>query len=162
MIIIFKRKIKVKKIIVILFALTIMGLSILRENLFLELNAILSGENVNRANFYLFYDFLVSYSKEQLFQLKIVLTLSFILIITVLNYLVVLFWFCNRFFNKVAIISQLILIMILLLGVLVSKILGVYTDVYFVFRKITGLLQSPIPLFILISLFSYFEATKSN
>ncbi|MDF1673511.1 MAG: hypothetical protein P1U41_08395 [Vicingaceae bacterium] len=159
---IFKRKIKAKKIIAILLALMIMGLSILRENLFLELNAILSGENVNRANFYLFYDFLISYPKDQLFQLKIVLTFVFIVKIALLNYFVVLFWFCNSFFNKITIISQLILITLLLLGVLLSKMLGVYPDIYFVFRKITGFLQSPIPLFMLVSLFSYFEITKSK
>lgn len=56
-----------------------MGLTLLRENIFLEINAILNGEQVNRANFYLFYDYFSSYSIQNLNLLKWILTIFFYL-----------------------------------------------------------------------------------
>lgn len=146
---------KNKKKVAITFGLLIMALTLFRENLFLEINAILNGENINRANFYLFYDSLVSYSTNQLIQLKYIFTSLFIILFITSTFLTINFWFSSKSFNKItlAVLGGFVALLFLSFGI--AKLVGSFYDVYFVFRKATGFLQSPLPLFILFSLFIY-------
>lgn len=139
-----------------------MGLTLFRENLFLEINAILSGENVNRANFYLFYDFFINFSTEQLIQLKYIATLSFIFGFSLLTYLTIKCWFKNKQYNKITLVVIGVFIGLFLLGIGVFKVLGVYSENYFIFRKAIGFLQSPLLLFILLSLFFFLDKEKAD
>jgi len=136
-----------------------MGLTLIRENLFLEINAILNGENINRANFYLFYNYFDSFSLEKLSLLKWVFSIIFIVVIAGTSFFALHLWFEKKQYNKITGWVYLVVIAILLLLVVVTKLTGVFNDTYVILRKMIGFLQSPLPLFILFSM--YFYLTKS-
>jgi len=146
-----------KKIIAIILTLIVMGLTLIRENLFLEINAILSGENVNRANFYLFYDYFASFSIQKLSLLKWVLSIAFIVVMIATSYGALHFWYEKKQYNKITGWFYLVTIAVLLLLVVVTKVTGVFDDAYVILRKVLGFLQSPLPLFILFSMYFYLD-----
>lgn len=148
-------KSKNKKKVAIVFGLLIMALTLFRENLFLEINAIINGENINKANFYLFYDSLVTYSSNQLIQLKYIFTVLFITLFITSTFLTIHFWFSSKSFNKItlAVLGGFVVLLFFSFGI--AKLVGSFYDVYFVFRKAIGFLQSPLPLFVFFSLFIY-------
>ncbi|MBQ21001.1 MAG: hypothetical protein CMD31_09625 [Flavobacteriales bacterium] len=148
-----------KKIIAIILTLILMGLTLIRENLFLEINAILSGENINRANFYLFYEYFASFSIEKLSLLKWILSIAFIAIMITTSYVALHFWYEKKQYNKITGWFYSVVIVVLLLLVVVTKVTGVFDDAYVLLRKMIGFLQSPLPLFILFSI--YFYLSKS-
>ena len=134
-----------------------MGLTLLRENIFLEINAILNGEQVNRANFYLFYDYFSSYSVQNLHLLKWIITIFFIIIMGGTTILALHLWYNEKYFNKITIWFYLIVIGVLFLLVVVTKTIGVFNAVYSLLRSTIGFLQSPLPLFILFSMYFYLD-----
>ncbi|MBW6481552.1 MAG: hypothetical protein K0B10_00695 [Vicingaceae bacterium] len=136
-----------------------MGLTLIRENLFLEINAILTGENINRANFYLFYAYFASFSIQKLSTLKWVLSIVFIVVMIATSYGALHFWYEKKQYNKITSWFYLVIIVVLLFLVVVTKATGVFNDAYVLLRKMIGFLQSPLPLFILFSM--YFYLSKS-
>lgn len=132
-----------------------MGLTLIRENLFLEINAILNGEYINRANFYLFYDYFTTFSLEKLSLLKWVFSIVFIIVIAGTSFLALHLWFEKKQYNKITGWVYLVVIAVLLLLVVVTKLTGVFNDTYVILRKMIGFLQSPLPLFILFSIYFY-------
>lgn len=134
-----------------------MGLTLIRENLFLEINAILNGENINRANFYLFYDYFTSFSLEKLSLLKWVFSIIFIVVIAGTSFFALHLWFEKKQYNKITSWVYLVVIAVLLLLVVATKVTGVFDDAYVILRKVLGFLQSPLPLFILFSMYFYLD-----
>ena len=132
-----------------------MGLTLIRENLFLEINAILNGEHINSANFYLFYDYFTSFSLEKLSLLKWVFSIIFIVVIAGTSFFALHLWFEKKQYNKITGWVYLVVIAVLSLLVVVTKITGVFNDAYVILRKIIGFLQSPLLLFILFSIYFY-------
>lgn len=141
----------------IFFVICILGLTFIRENLFLEINAILSNAQINRANFYLFFDCFATIPHPKLELLKWVLTFFFILAIDGLSLLVVHLWFYNKNYNKLFRLVFLIILAGLMISVAITMLLGKFLNYYFIFRKVIGFLQSPLPLFIFFSLYLYLE-----
>lgn len=133
----------------------IVGLTFLRENLFLEINAILNHQEYNNAYFYFLYDFFKGLKAIELLFLKWGLTILFILLISFLTILIIHNWFKQQVFTKATIVIYLFIYLGLLLLVLFSKWLGFYENIFIFFRKIIGLLTSPIPLFFLFSVLYY-------
>jgi hypothetical protein len=132
-----------------------MGLTLIRENLFLEINAVLNGENINRANFYLFYDYFDSFSLEKLSLLKWVFSIVFIVVIAVASFFALHFWFEKKQYNKITGWFYSVIIAVLLFLVVGAKLTGVFNDTYVILRKMIGFLQSPLPLFTLFSVYFY-------
>ena len=130
-------------------------LTFLRENLFLEINAILNHQEYNNAYFYFLYDFFKGLKAIELLLLKWGLTILFILLISFLTILIIHKWFKQQVFTKATIVIYLFIYLGLLLLVLFSKWLGFYENIFIFFRKIIGLLTSPIPLFFLFSVLYY-------
>src|SRR5690606_4839375 len=126
-------------------------------NIFLEINAILNGEQVNRANFYLFYDYFSSYSVQNLHLLKWILTIFFIIIMGVATLLALHLWYNEKYFDNITTWFYLIVIGVLFLLVVVTKTIGVFNDIYSLLRSTIGFLQSPLPLFILFSMYFYLD-----
>lgn len=146
----------------IIIIICILGLTFIRENLFLEINAILSNAEVNRANFYLFFEYFSTIPHSTLETLKWVLTIFFILVIDGFSLLVVHLWFNDKSYNKIFLIFFLILLSVLIMAVVFAKLLGVFSTYYFIFRKVIGFLQSPLPLFIFFSIYLYLKNTTYN
>lgn len=141
----------------IFLVICILGLTFIRENLFLEINAILSNALVNRANFYLFFEYFSTIPHSTLETLKWILTISFILVIDGFSLLVVHLWFYNENYNKLFRLFFLIIIVGLMISVVITMLLREFSNYYFIFRKVIGFLQSPLPLFIFFSLYLYLE-----
>lgn len=133
----------------------ILLLTLIRENIFLEINAIQQGLEVNRAYFYLFHDFFLGYTSSELNVIKVILTLLFSLVISLASYHIISTSFQNVLFNKITKYFYVFIFGFILLGSVVAKIVGIFPDTYFVFRKLLGFIQSPLPLFFLYSVFIY-------
>ncbi|MBV6485011.1 MAG: hypothetical protein KFKLKKLM_01558 [Flavobacteriales bacterium] len=148
-----------KKMGVAMLVVLILGLTILRENIFLEINAIIDGYEVNKANFYLFYDVLNSYPVEKLGMLKWVLSISFIFVIALTTFFALHLWFKKKQYDKITMWFYFLTFILIALLVVFTKVFGVFDNMYFILKKIISFLQSPLPLFILFSV--YFYITKS-
>lgn len=148
------------KIIAGLIVFIILVLTILRENVFLEINAIIDGYNYNNAYFYFFNEHFSKLPVKELVLLKWVLTIIFIGSISACSVFAIHLWFRNKQYNKTTIFIYLILFGITALITLLLKVTGQFTDYYFVVRKMIGFLQSPLPLFLFFIMYLYLADDK--
>lgn len=150
------------KVVSILFLLLIIVLVFLRENLFLEINAILDGYAYNKAYFYFLNEELASMDKGDLINLKWILTLVFIALISGLTVGIIKLWFARKEFTRWVLYAFSTLIVLIGVIFLIIKFFGVFDDYYFILRKMIGFLNSPIPLFLFFVLFYYIEEKKAK
>lgn len=150
---------KIKIVFSILLVLAILVLTFLRENLFLEINSIINNQTYNKAYFYWFNDWFNQLSIVSLLRLKWLLTICFVLMVSSITALVIQINFRK---DQLFFIIKLYLVIFVLLLVLSTFLWlsGGWNLGYFVLRKIIGVLQSPLPLFVLYP-FMYFSNNKS-
>jgi len=146
---------KVKKITAIFLGVFILILTLLRENVFLEINAIMNGYTYNNAYFYFLSKGIIDLNLDQLSMLKWGLTISFILLISALTLFIIILWFNNKKYNRISLFVYLVFYGVITLLTLFLWLVNCYDDYYFVIRKMIGVLQSPIPLFLFSSVYLY-------
>ena len=133
----------------------ILVLTLLRENIFLELNSIILGENYNKAYFYVFDGLFKGFSVPVLKILKWALTGFFVFLITFLSVLGVDIYYGNRIFTIIFVkVYLFVFLFVIAIGV-VGFTLNSYEDYYPVLRKLIGLIQSPIPFFMMFVVYHY-------
>lgn len=129
----------------------------IRENVFLEINAILNGHTYNKAYFYFFDETLSQLSVKELLILKWVLSVAFISLVATFTYLIIKIWFKNATYTKIVVYAYAAITSIALSCYGVLSIFSLYNDYYFILRKILGLAHSPIPFFVLFALFYFLD-----
>jgi len=144
----------------ITLGLLILILTLLRENLFLEINAIIDGNSYNQAYFYFLNENISRLTLAQLVKLKWSLTIAFILVISTLTVLIIQLWFKNKKFNKISFIFYLTFYGLTGLITILLWFTGTFDSFYFVIRKMIGFLQSPLPLFVLFTMFLYLNSLR--
>lgn len=140
-----------KKYFTVLLTVIILFLTVLRENLFLEINGIINQQEFNKAYFYWFSDWFNNQSTQSLIILKWLFTVVFVLLISYITTIVIRINFGNEqqlFLIKIYGVTYLILIVLTAL----FWLFGGFAQGYFILRKIAGVLQSPLPLFIVYAL----------
>lgn len=139
----------------IVLVFIIVLLTIIRENIFLEINALLNKETYNKAYFYWFSSEFKEFSDQRLYQLKWALTILFSLAISVLSILGIRVWFRSKEYTKLVIQIYLLIFTITFLVVFMVFTFESLKSYYFVSRKLIGFLQSPLPFFLFFALFFY-------
>ena len=134
--------------------LTIGGLILLllltyfRENFLLEINAALANDVLNRAYSYWLADFFKTLSYSHLIKWKWGITILFSIIMSLITILSLYFWYKSKRLIKLVVYVYLASFLFVCvfggLGFLFKR----FDDVYFVLRKILGVIQSPIPFFV--------------
>ena len=145
--------------------MTILGLFILllltyfRENLLLEINARLTSEVFDRSNSYWFLDFFKTIRNEELLKWKWGLTMLFSIVMSFVTIGSLYSWFKSLQLLKIVGIVYLILFSIVCILAIIGYSTNSFNDIYFVLRKILGIVQSPLPFFVLFALF-YWDIKK--
>lgn len=135
---------------------------LIRENIFLEINAILNGHDYNKAYFYFFNEDFLAMGITRLVRLKWGLAGAFILLVSGMSVSVVNLWYNKPAYTKLMIYCYLGLFCFIALVLGITKLLNVFDAFYFVFRKLVGLAHSPIPLFLFFSMYYYIESKDKN
>lgn len=128
-----------------------------RENIFLEVNAILNGYEYNKAYFYFFDESLSKLSTIQLIQLKWLLSFLFMAFVATCTFSIIKLWFKNVRYNRLVLFVYSALVSAALVCFVILKLFNIYNDYYFILRKILGLAHSPIPLFLFFALFYFLD-----
>ena len=136
------------KVISMIGVVIILLLTYYRENLLLEINALLNNVQFTRSSSYWFYSFFEKMSISDLVLWKWGLTVFFSIMITVFTLASLYFWFGSiellKFTSKLYIFLFSVVTVIALIGFLFNS----FQSIYFLLRKILGVVQSPIPFFI--------------
>lgn len=140
----------------------ILILTFLRENVFLEINAIIDGYSYNKAYFYFFNESMSNLTFSQLEKLKWSLTILFILVISTITLFIIQLWFKNKKFNRITLVFYLAFYGLTGLITLLFWLTGTFNNNYFIIRKMTGFLQSPLPLFFFFTMFLYLMNIRIN
>lgn len=152
----------IKKIGAVLLGFILLLLTLLRENVFLEINAVLNQTGYNKAYFYLLDPLISNLSIAQLVLLKWVLTIGFILLISSLTVLVVKWWFNQTNYTSTTIKIILLLFIVSSVITFVLWLLGLFNHYYVVLRKMVGFLSSPLPLFLFFVMYLYLNLVRDN
>lgn len=147
------KKLHLNKGLTFLGLLFLLLLTYFRENFLLEINANLAMETYNRAYFYWLSNFFREMRPELLLQWKWGLTIFFSVIITLVTTLSLHLWFKSTSFLKIVILFYIILLAVVCTLALFGFLTSSFNNVYFVLRKILGVVQSPLPFFAFFVLF---------
>lgn len=145
----------------IILTVGIILLGFVREYLFANINWIfltLSTGRMNQARDE--FQFLISWSLEEINYLKFFLTLFFCLLFFFITYLIVNLLFKNKQFNKIVLFFHLTLLTLVGLIFVFSKITNLYDTLYGSIRTLMGVLQSFLPLMILTLVFYFLPPSK--
>jgi len=153
---------QLSKITAFVLGVLILILTLLRENLFLEINAIMDGYIYNKAYFYFLNEKMSSLTYSQLGKLKWSLTIAFILVISGITLLIIQLWFKNKRWNRITWLFYLVFYGLTGLITLLLWLTGTFSTYYFILRKMIGFLQSPLPLFFFFTLYLYLINTRVN
>lgn len=153
---------RLSKITVVVLGASILLLSLLRENVFLEINAISDGFDYNQAYFYFFNESITKLTLSQISLLKWSLTFSFIFVISGFTFLAIYLWFKNKKYNRITLVIYLALFGLTGITSIIIWLTGTYIDYYFIIRKMIGFLQSPLPLFFFFTMFFYLKNVRIN
>ena len=132
---------------------TIFGLLLLllltyfRENFLLEINANLAMEVHDRAYSYWLSIFFKGMTPELLSQWKWGLTMVFSVTMTFITILSLYFWFKSVQMLRVIGLFYIMLFAIVCLLSLAGFLTNSFNTIYFILRKILGIVQSPLPFF---------------
>jgi hypothetical protein len=136
----------------VLIMLTLVA-SILRENLALEINAIIEGRDYNVANFYFFENTLKQYTIAQLSWLKWMLVVVFYAVFLFLSLITIKVAFSSQHYTKATLVLYGVVVLGLVLISIIGWLFNAFDEVYFFLRKIIGFIFTPVPVFILFLLF---------
>lgn len=146
----------------IIWTIGIILLGFVREYLFVNINwiylTLVNGRmNGARREFH----FLLDWSPSQINQLKMCLSVLFILGFFLITRLIIKIYFENKAFNRITLIlfGSIIIIALVLFGF--GKITGLYNSLYGAIHNLILMVQSFMPLMILFVLFKFFKAEKS-
>lgn len=155
-----KKSIKKKGAILLGFILLL--LTLLRENVFLEINGVLNQTGYNKAYFYLLDPLISNLSIAQLVLLKWILTIGFILLISSLTVLIIKWWFNQTNYTSTTI--KIILLLFIVSGVVTIMLWlsGLFNHYYIILRKMVGFLSSPIPLFLFFVMYLYLSSIRES
>lgn len=155
------KKLNLNKGATFLGLLLLLLLTYFRENFLLEINAALALEEYSRAYSYWLSDFFKSMTLESLSNWKWGLTIFFSLAMTFTTIVSLYFWFKSVQLLKIIGMFYLGLFTVVCLLALGGIITNSFNEIYFVLRKILGVVQSPLPFFAFFVLF-YWSVKKNN
>ena len=141
------------KIASILGFITLLLLVFFRENLLLEINALLEGKENDRSYAFWFFDFFKEFSDSKLTQWKWVISLSFTICIACLTIFSLHYWFKNIKYTKLILLLYLIIAGLIFIVSLIAYFIDNFNEVYPLLRRVLGMIHSPIPFFIFFLLF---------
>jgi hypothetical protein len=147
------KKLNLNKGATFLGLLLLLLLTYFRENFLLEINAALALEEYNRAYFYWLSDFFKGMTPENLSNWKWGLTIFFSLVMTFITIAALYFWFKSIRVLKILGLFYLVLFFVVCLLSLVGYLTNTFNELYFVLRKVLGVVQSPLPFFVFFTLF---------
>lgn len=141
------------KIISILGFIALLLLVFFRENLLLEINALLEGKENDRSYTFWFFDFFKDFSDNKLAQWKWLISLSFTFSIAALTILSLHYWFKNISFIKLVLALYLITACLITIVSLIAYSINSFNEIYPLLRRVFGIIHSPIPFFIFFLLY---------
>lgn len=133
-----------------------------RENMLLEINALLSVREYDRSYTYWFVNFFKSIPFEQLVYWKWGVTIFFGGLMPFVTILSLYGWFQNIIYNKILVILYLIGFFFAALIGGVGLLFNCFDSIYFIIRRILGIVQSPVPFFLFFLLFYYLEKSDNT
>tara|TARA_B100000809_G_scaffold214698_1_gene219615 strand:- start:280 stop:762 length:483 start_codon:yes stop_codon:yes gene_type:complete len=133
-----------------------------RENILLEINALIAGDLYDRSYSYWFVTFFKSISVERLVYWKWGVTLFFTILIPVITIVSLYSWFQNKAYRKILVIIYLICFCLLVLIAGIGLLFNCFDSIYFFLRKIIGIVQSPVPFFLFFLVFYQFEKKENQ
>tara|TARA_B100000809_G_scaffold249578_1_gene281078 strand:- start:2077 stop:2541 length:465 start_codon:yes stop_codon:yes gene_type:complete len=133
--------------------LLLLLLTYFRENFLLEINANLALEEYNRAYSYWLSDFFTNMTPELLSKWKWGLTMFISMIMAFITMVSLYVWFKSNQVLKIIGLFYVGLFICVCLLALVGYLTNSFNDIYFILRKILGIVQSPLPFFTLFTLF---------
>ncbi|PCJ26001.1 MAG: hypothetical protein COA97_06745 [Flavobacteriales bacterium] len=142
------KKLNLNKIVSTLGFLLLLLFVFFRENLLLEINAILAQKDWNRAYNFWFADFFMSLPKEDLIIWKSLVSISFTILIAFFTLFSLHYWFQDIRYTKFLIKLYLLVAGLIVLIAIVAYLTGNFNTIYPLLRRIFGVIHSPIPLFI--------------
>jgi hypothetical protein len=146
---------KLNKWLTVLGVFLLLFLTFFRENILLAINALIAKEEYSKAYFYWFTEYFKGLPYEDLVVWKWIATIFFSVTMSIITVLALFSWFKSvrivRFVGLIYLGTFFFLLLTGGLGFLLNK----FDAVYFVLRKILGLVQSPIPFFSFFLLLSY-------
>lgn len=149
-----------RKVLAVLLMLLLLICTYLRENIAVEINALIKGYTYNEAQFYFFDDFLSSFSQNSIILIKWGVTFIFSIVFLLLTTTIHYFLFKDKKSIKIIIYHYVILYVVIVLGFFISKLINVFDVIYPVLHNIIGYVFSPLPLFVFILLFLSDYKTK--
>ena len=148
------------KILIIIGTVLLLALTYFRENFLLEINAVIAGENYNRAYSYWLSDFFRNKKIEDLNFWKWGVTIVFSIVMSFIT----IFFIFNYFKSKVVLLLMtrvyIVVFSFVIILAVFGVLFGVFDLVYIVLRKILGVVQTPLPFFVLFSLFYFLNTQK--
>ena len=151
-----------QKILLSFWFLLLLSISYVRENLAIEINAIIDGYDYNRASFYWFQQWLGTLNFQQLTMVKWGLVGVFYPIFTLLATFIIHFSFHQKKYTFTTLNFYSIILLVLILVTAVAYPLGYFDAVYFFLRKLLGFVFSPLPVFMLWLVFYSFGITNNQ
>ena len=133
--------------------LLLLLLTYFRENFLLEINASLASDVFHRSNSYWLSDFFKNMTNDFLVRWKWGLTVFFSLLMSIVTLLSLYVWFKSISVLKIVGIFYFCLLFVLCLFAIIGYLTHSFNDIYFVLRKIVGVVQSPLPFFAFFTLF---------
>jgi hypothetical protein len=140
--------------------LLLLLLTYFRENLLLAINANLALADFDRSYSYWFSDFFKDMPKGFLMKWKWGLTVFISVLMTVVTAVSLFYWFRSKQILKIVGILYAFVYLVLCLLALVGYVTNSFNEIYFVLRKILGIVQSPIPFFAFFTLFYWSDKKK--
>jgi len=147
------RQLNLNKGVALLGLMLLLLLTYFRENFLLEINASLASKDFDRSNTYFLSDFFGNMSKDLLIKWKWGLTAVFSLLISLITILSLYCWFKSVKFFKLISLFYVTLFVIVCLLAFIGFLTSSFNEIYFVLRKIVGVVQSPLPFFAFFTLF---------
>jgi hypothetical protein len=128
-----------------------------RENILLEINALISVNKYDRSYSYWFVIFFKSIALERLVYWKWGVTLFFSVLMPIITILSLYSWFQNKAYRKILVIIYVICFCLLVIIAGIGFLFNCFDSIYFIIRRIIGIIQSPVPFFLFSLLFYHLE-----
>lgn len=148
------RKQKANKIIVTFVGFVLLLLcTYFRENILLEINANLALAENNRSYKYWFSGLFKNMPTDMLVKFKWGVTLLFSIVMPIITIGTLYVWFKSIDVLRISGLFFLVLLIVVFIFAFGGYMFNSFGEVYFVLRKILGVVQSPLPFFALFTLF---------
>ena len=148
------KTINLNKVLTFIGLLLLLLFTYFRENFLLQINAFLAGKTHNRAYYYWLSDFFYNLSRADLTKWKWGLTFLFALLMSVVTIYSLHSWFKRMQFTRIISFFYIAAFSFVVLIAVIGFLSGSFNEIYFVLRKVLGIIQSPIPFFAFFALFT--------